>query len=147
MGYEFPGQPTKYKPEYCEELIKHMKSGYSYESFAAKVFVGISTLYNWEKAHPEFLEAKEIAFGQSLYHWENLLNHAIRGDERVKGPPAVLIYSMRARFAKMGWNVSNHDKAPPPKRDPIRLAYSDDDVIDVKAKDNKDEQVETSDKK
>lgn len=53
------GRPTKYKPEYCEMLIKHMSSGLPYETFAAEVDASREVLYDWEKAHPEFLHAKK----------------------------------------------------------------------------------------
>lgn len=66
------GAPTDYKPEYCQQLIDHMSQGYSFESFSAKCGQGRATLYNWEKANPEFLEAKNKGKEQSLLFWETL---------------------------------------------------------------------------
>ena len=54
------GRPTKYKPEYCEELVEFMAQGYPYECFAATIGVGRSTLYDWEKEHQEFSDAKKV---------------------------------------------------------------------------------------
>ena len=62
---------SKYKPEFCEQLIEHMSKGYSYESFASKAKVYRTTLYDWENSHPEWCEAKEEAFLQCLLWWES----------------------------------------------------------------------------
>lgn len=64
------GQPTAYKEEYCEMLIKHMESGLSYETFAAVVDVDRDTLYNWEKLFPQFSDAKKKAFSKCQLFWE-----------------------------------------------------------------------------
>jgi len=66
------GQPSKYKPEYCEMLLKHMGQGLSYQSFAAIVDVDADTLYNWEKLHPEFSDTKKRAFSKCLLRWEQI---------------------------------------------------------------------------
>ncbi len=52
------GAKPDYRPEFCEMLVAHLKDGGTYESFAAICDVSYATLYNWEKAYPEFLEAK-----------------------------------------------------------------------------------------
>lgn len=72
MGKEKPrtGRPTKYKPEYCKDLIDHMSEGLSYESFAAVISVDRDTLYEWEKVHKEFSDAKKAAFDVNLLFWE-----------------------------------------------------------------------------
>ena len=70
------GQPTKYKPEFCDKLIKYFdiepweivgdKRVYrrmpSLTRFAKKIKVGLTSIYNWsDKNHdsfqPEFLKA------------------------------------------------------------------------------------------
>ncbi len=82
------GQPTKYKPEYCEELIKFFdrapfreievvtksKGGYEkiekkrvpnqlpfFSAFARKIGVHVDTLHEWKKKHKEFSEAYKKA--------------------------------------------------------------------------------------
>lgn len=82
MGYDRPGQPTKYRPEYCEMLIEHMAKGHSYESFSASVrriypndkerHFSRETVYNWEKDNEEFLYAKKCAFDTRLYELEDI---------------------------------------------------------------------------
>lgn len=64
------GRPTDYRPEFCELLIQHMSEGFKYESFAAVIDVSRSVLYNWEKVHPEFMDAKNRGKDKSLLWWE-----------------------------------------------------------------------------
>ena len=74
------GQPTKYKPEYCQQIIDFfsveamviIKDGSFdgktklerlpakmpwFEGFARKIGVSMTTLHDWRKKHPEFDEA------------------------------------------------------------------------------------------
>jgi hypothetical protein len=75
------GQPTKYKPEYCEQLLKHFdvqpykevtklneKTGNEYQcitpndlptlaGFCRKIGIGTNTIANWARQNPEFLVA------------------------------------------------------------------------------------------
>lgn len=60
------GRPSKYKPEYCEELIKHMAGGNSFWSFASNADVHFDTLSEWCSAHPEFSEAKKIGMAKLM---------------------------------------------------------------------------------
>lgn len=73
------GRPSEYKPEYCEMLINHAEQGYSFESFAGRIGVTPQTIYNWEKAHPEFFEAKTIASRKMLFADEQVLNMGSKG--------------------------------------------------------------------
>ena len=61
-----------YKKKFCEMLIAHMAKGYSYTTFCAEINVGRQTLYDWEKAHPEWLEAKAIGYEKGLKLFETL---------------------------------------------------------------------------
>jgi hypothetical protein len=65
------GQPTLYKPEYCELLIKHMASGRSFESFAATIGTSRKTLYNWRDANEDFLHALEAGRDAHLKFMED----------------------------------------------------------------------------
>ena len=64
------GRPTLYRPEYCEQVIDHMAQGLSFEAFAGRVGVTKRTLYDWVEAHPEFLEAKQLAYERCRIFWE-----------------------------------------------------------------------------
>ena len=65
-----PGRPTVYDSSYPEKLIEHMASGLSYESFAGVIGVNRDSLYNWEKSHPEFYDAKKEGSSKNLLYWE-----------------------------------------------------------------------------
>lgn len=60
------GRPTSYREEYCQKLIDHMGSGYSFESFGAKIGVGRATIYRWIDLHSEFRDAKKVGFEKNL---------------------------------------------------------------------------------
>ncbi len=51
------GQPTNYKPEYCDQAIELLKQGASIEELSLEFDVGYSTIYGWMDANPEFSEA------------------------------------------------------------------------------------------
>jgi transposase len=51
------GQPTAYRPEYCERVFEHMKDGYSLTSFAGSIKRSVDTIYEWIATHPEFSES------------------------------------------------------------------------------------------
>jgi len=88
------GRPTKYKPEFCEMLIKHMEQGYSFESFAATIDTHRDTLYAWEKRHPEFSDAKKTGVSKSLLFWERLGVMGATG-EIEKFNPTAWIFSLK----------------------------------------------------
>lgn len=66
------GRPTKYKPEYCELLIEHMKTGLSIEAFAGVVSVAKDTIYGWLRNYSEFSDARKIGDEKSRLFWEKL---------------------------------------------------------------------------
>lgn len=65
------GRPTDYRPEHCRLALMRCLLGATDEELAE--FLGISkqTLYNWQRAHPEFLdsvnEGKELADANVAY--------------------------------------------------------------------------------
>lgn len=92
------GRPTSYDPKYCKMLIEHMSTGRAYQSFAPKLNVALATLYEWEKVHPEFLEAKSIAFEKNYQWWENEGHKGMWGDK--EGPTfntTLWIFQMKNR--------------------------------------------------
>ena len=110
-----PGQPTKYKPEYCQQLIDHFSieplkivaeqkiigpEGGKYvsrrlpqrfpwfEGFARKIGVHRNTLKNWCAEHPEFAEAYDTA--KDLQR-EFIVDVALSG----AAPPSFAIFTMK----------------------------------------------------
>lgn len=86
-------RPTKYKPEYCEALISHMKEGRSFESFSGSAGVHRDTLYEWVKVFPEFSDAKKVGEGYGLHALEDLGLNMIKD-----GNASVWIFTMKNRF-------------------------------------------------
>jgi len=85
--YEKPGQPTKYRPEYCQKLLDYMAQGNSFHLFGLELDppVWSQTLFNWLDAHPEFLEAKRKGEEASERWWVNVLKAGSTGQlTRVK---------------------------------------------------------------
>ena len=98
------GRPTKYKPEYCEKLIYHMAHGYSFESFAATVRVCRETLYDWCKAHEDFLHAKNAGRDASLLRWEEI--NIAQATGQIKGSASNTIFTLKSRF---GWREADEE--------------------------------------
>ena len=93
------GMPSKYKPEFCDLLIKHMADGLSFESFGAVAKVHKDTLYEWLKVHPEFVEAKAEAWAENLLFYEKVGRAGMTG--KLDGfNVTAWIFSMKNRH---GW--------------------------------------------
>jgi hypothetical protein len=100
------GRPTDYKPEYCDKLVKHMAEGFSFEAFGGVVGCAASTLYVWEKLHPEFKDAKREGVSKSMQFWELTLKAGILG--RIKGFSAsCLIFLLKNRFGYSDAPITN----------------------------------------
>lgn len=94
---------SKYKEDYPEMLINHMSQGFSYESFGAVVEVGKTTMYDWEKQHPEWKKAKGIAFNKAQQFMEQRLiakiaGQTIQGVDTKKIDTTCLIFALKTRF-------------------------------------------------
>lgn len=108
-----PGQPTKYRPEYCDQLIQHMADGLSFEAFAADVDVHFDTLYNWCKLFPEFSEAKKVGLAKSIKWWEQAGMQGMRTQGGFNA--TVWVFNMKNRFKwhdqiKIEADVKTEDK-------------------------------------
>ena len=91
----------KYFDKFPKMLIAHMTDGLSYEAFAGLIEVARSTLYEWDKNHPEFLEAKKIGLSKSLIKWEKIgMAGLYMGGKDNPFNSTVWIFNMKNRF---GW--------------------------------------------
>ena len=63
-------------------LVEHMAQGFTYESFAGKIGVAYSTLFNWEKQFPEFLESKKDAAPRQRFANEERMHKIAQGKIR-----------------------------------------------------------------
>lgn len=64
------GQPNKYKPEYCLDVVKKMATGASILEIACDLGFSRNRLYLWAKKYPEFKLAMEIGKQLSEGWWE-----------------------------------------------------------------------------
>lgn len=51
------GRPTKYKKQYCKELVAYMAKGHSLTAYAGHTGISRETFYQWAKEKPEFSDA------------------------------------------------------------------------------------------
>jgi len=65
------GRPTDYLPEYGDRAIELGRLGKSHAQIAADFDVSRQTLYNWQEAHPEFLDAITRARDLAQAWWED----------------------------------------------------------------------------
>ena len=89
------GRKSKFKQEYIQLIEQHLKSGYSYTSFASRLNIHIDTLYEWEKRFPEFSEAKKVGLMHAQSFWED-----IGRDMAINGNFNAWKFNMKNRF---GW--------------------------------------------
>lgn len=96
------GRPTKYKPEYCEQIVEHMKDGKSAISFARSIDVCMATITEWASVHPEFSASYKKAMSYCEDHWAQ---EGLKGLWNHKDGPTlntgVWAFYMKARF---GWS-------------------------------------------
>ena len=94
------GRPTKYRPEFCQQLVEHMAKGLSFESFQCGA--GLSTMYEWVERHPEFAEAKSLGWQKSLALYESLGYNGLQG-KLPKFNATAWIFIMKCRFRAAGY--------------------------------------------
>jgi hypothetical protein len=94
--------PTKYKKEFCQELITHMATGKSFDAFGGVVGVCHQTLYNWLETHEDFQQAKSVGELKGLNQWETIGLAGMMG--KIKGfNPVSWIFVGKCRFRKYGY--------------------------------------------
>lgn len=90
------GRPSLYDPQYCDQVIDFMSSGYSIAGFAGHIKVARQTVYQWAEDHPEFSDALNQARAASALWWErNALKNAVEGE----GNATMLIFGLKNRVA------------------------------------------------
>ncbi len=108
------GQPSAYRPEYCDVVVALGREGKSKAQIAARLDVTRVTLDNWADEHPEFFAAIKRALDFSLAWWEDSGQSGMR--ERGFNA-AVWSRSMAARFPadyreERNTNVNFKDNTP-----------------------------------
>ena len=127
------GRPTKYKKEFCQELIEKMAEGYSKEAVAGHLNISKNTLYEWAEKYPDFKDAISIGETKSRLFWEgSLVKHHIHTKNGKQLNGQVFNLNMKNRF---GWadkhDVTNEEK----KKEKKSFAFS----LDHEPKENHDD--------
>lgn len=65
------GRPSKYRPEYCEQIITLGKEGKSIAQMAAFFDVDKASVYRWVEEHEDFRTAFARARAHSQAWWED----------------------------------------------------------------------------
>ena len=111
------GRPTKYKPEYCQQLIDFMSDGFSLEAFAGKVSVTKDTVYQWRDKYPEFSDSIKVGFAKCRVFWEDMGKKGLFTDKEEKFNATVWIFNMKNRF---GWRDQQSVELSGPGGGPVQ---------------------------
>lgn len=109
------GRPTKYKPEYCQEIVDWFKAHKipqefelkkppvfpTIERFATNINVCKDTLYEWGKVYPAFSDALKKAHEIQMAIWQE-------GSMRGLFPPAFTIFLGKNVFKWTDKHDVNH---------------------------------------
>jgi hypothetical protein len=97
------GQPTKYRLEYCQDVIDHMAEGGSMEAFGAYLTekyedktlrVHRDTVNEWQHVHREFSDAVKAAKGASARYYDSLGKAGMGGNlRRLATEEPVLVFN------------------------------------------------------
>lgn len=124
------GRPSKYDPKYCNEVIDHMKQGYSLESFGGRIGVCKATIYEWRDAHQEFSDAIKEAQTACQYFWEHNLVQTIHSPKEMNA--TTVYFALKCRFGYKETQAVEHSG---PDGKPIETkAFGSDDEVNAKIK-------------
>lgn len=98
---------SKYKEEYCAQLLDHCSEGRSIESFCAKINSIPEALAYWSNKYPEFEVCLRVSYWKSYAWWED---QAIKDQDNIKEfktlNPQLYMAVMKNRFR---WRDSADD--------------------------------------
>jgi hypothetical protein len=96
------GRPTLYRREMCDQLVDAMAKGLTAEAAAARIGISARSLFNWQKEHPEFLQAIQEGRQRSQLWWEERALAMASGEA---GNTQIVMLGLRNRSrAATGWN-------------------------------------------
>ena len=96
------GRPTIYRPELGQQLMQAMAGGLSAEAAAARIGISARSMFEWQKVHPEFLQAVQEGRHRAMLFWETLAIDVARGKPG-NGQMISLALKNRSRAAS-GWH-------------------------------------------
>lgn len=96
------GRPSKYKPEFCEQILAMGQEGLSPAQMAYEFDVCQDTLENWASLHADFFEALARAKTAAEAYWTNYGMERL-GTNEFQAP--TWLKTMQARF-RQNWTES-----------------------------------------
>lgn len=114
------GRPTKYRPEYCDEVMKAGIQGKSKTWMAGSVGVVPETLDEWANAFPEFSVALKAALIKSQLWWEDAGQSGMYQGTGFNGN--IWSRSMAARFPA-DWRETNRTEQTGAGGGPVRVLH------------------------
>ena len=86
----------------CDRLVEAMGKGLTAEAPAARIGTSARSLFNWQKQHPEFLQAIQEGRQRSQLWWEERALAMANGES---GNTQIVMLGLRNRSrAATGWN-------------------------------------------
>lgn len=120
------GRPSKYQPEFCEQVIEFGAQGMARVEWAGQFGVTRQTLANWEAAHPEFLDSTTHARELSAAWW------AAQGREGI----------WSKSFNAVAYRLQVLNRFPDDWRDRQSVEHSGPDGKPIETREVSDEQLE-----
>lgn len=111
------GRPTKYKPEYCDLVVKHLEEGLSIESFAGVIDVDTAQIYRWKEKYPEFRSSINRGVAKSLLWWDRQGQKGLWGTRDKQFNHRTWEFNMRNKF---GWRDEPKDEE---LSQPVSVSY------------------------
>ena len=102
---ETRGRPTKYRAEYCDQVIEACKEGKSLTAFAAEIGVCRETISEWTRVHEEFSASTKIAKAHCAAWWESRARSLATSKD--DGNPALVIFGLK-NMAPDDWRDIQH---------------------------------------
>ncbi len=98
------GRPSKYKEEYCQELIEMMSRGMLDVQIYAHWDISKDTFYSWKREHKEFLSAYSIGHAKCEAYY------VLKAQERIEqGDDKGFKYYISLMNNKFGWGKDDRD--------------------------------------
>lgn len=94
-----PWCPSKYRPEFCEQIVEMGREGFSFAEMSAGLGATRDTLKNWADQHEDFFVALKQARELSQAWWESQgRTHLINEPQGPTINASLYSRSMAARF-------------------------------------------------
>lgn len=125
------GRPSKYESRFCDMIVDAMATGKSITAFAAEIDVSRATINVWMEAHPEFLEAVNIAKAKCAAWWEEK-GRKMAEFGGAPGQSTLVVFGLK-NMGNDDWAdvVKNEHSGPNGKPIPVAREMTDDELARI----------------